>query len=58
MLAEGSATRSVGLVLEGAVRVESSDVWGNTSVMGRFSRGQTFADAYAALGDTHCWTAW
>ena len=52
VLAEGSVTRSVGLVLEGAVRVESSDVWGNTSVMGQFSRGQTFADAYAALGDT------
>ena len=31
-----------GIVLEGSVRVEGADVWGNASVMGSFSAGELF----------------
>jgi len=44
----GDTTKSVGLVLEGTVRVESVDVWGNVSVMHHVQPGQLFGEAYAA----------
>ncbi|MDD7584331.1 Crp/Fnr family transcriptional regulator [Tractidigestivibacter sp.] len=46
---EGGPVTSVGVVLEGAVRVEGADVWGNASVMGSFSAGELFGEAFAAL---------
>lgn len=46
---EGNPVTSVGIVLEGAVRVEGADVWGNASVMGSFSAGEMFGEAFAAL---------
>lgn len=45
----GQRVTSLGLVMEGSVCIEGSDVWGNLSVMGRVGPGETFADAYAAL---------
>ena len=48
---EGSPVKSVGIVLEGGVRVEGADVWGNASVMGSFSAGELFGEAFAALQD-------
>jgi CRP-like cAMP-binding protein len=48
---EGSPVNSVGIVLEGGVRVEGADVWGNASVMGSFSAGELFGEAFAALQD-------
>jgi len=49
ILREGEVTSSIGLVLQGSVRLESSDVWGNTSMIGLFGQGETFGEAYAAL---------
>ena len=47
----GDRIREVGLVLEGSVRIESVDVWGNVSVMGMRGSGQIFGEAYAAIPD-------
>ena len=47
----GDATTSIGLVLEGCVRIESIDVWGNVSVMRHVHTGQLFGEAYAASGE-------
>jgi len=45
----GDLVRSMGLVLEGSVRIENVDAWGNVSVLGRAAQGQVFAEAYACL---------
>lgn len=47
----GDIIKTVGLVVEGSVRVESVDVWGNVSVMGAMSAGSMFGEAYAAVPD-------
>ena len=47
----GDRIREVGLVLEGSVRIESVDVWGNVSVLGMRGSGQIFGEAYAAIPD-------
>lgn len=45
----GNVVSAMGLVLAGSVRVESIDVWGNTTVLAHVNPGQTFAEAYACL---------
>ena len=45
----GDVIKTVGLVLDGSVRVESVDVWGNVSVMGATGPGGLFGEAYAAV---------
>lgn len=45
----GESIREVGLVLEGAIRIENVDVWGNVSVLGASGPGQLFGEAYAAV---------
>ncbi|MBQ9002234.1 MAG: Crp/Fnr family transcriptional regulator [Eggerthellaceae bacterium] len=45
----GECIREVGLVLEGSVRIENVDVWGNVSVMGTRGPGEMFGEAYAAV---------
>lgn len=47
----GDVIKTVGLVLEGSVRVESVDVWGNVSVLGITNAGGMFGEAYAAVPD-------
>ena len=47
----GDKIKTVGLVLEGSVRIESVDVWGNVSVMGATGSGGMFGEAYAAVPD-------
>ena len=47
----GDAIKTVGLVLEGSVRIESVDVWGNVSVVGVRGPGGMFGEAYAAVPD-------
>ena len=47
----GQQVDALGLVLSGAVRVESVDVWGNVSIMGQMGPGAVFAEVYAALPD-------
>ena len=45
----GDTIKTVGLVLEGSVRMENVDVWGNVSVIGTSGPGQMFGEAYAAV---------
>ena len=45
----GDVITTVGLVLEGGVRIESVDVWGNVSVLGVKEAGGMFGEAYAAV---------
>ena len=47
----GDVIKTVGLVVEGSVRVESVDVWGNVSVLGVAGPGGMFGEAYAAVPD-------
>lgn len=43
----GDTTTSMGLVLEGSVRVEQEDYWGNRSILNMVGPGQTFGEVYA-----------
>ena len=47
----GDVIKTVGLVLEGSVRIECVDVWGNISVIGANGVGEMFGEAYAAVPD-------
>jgi len=47
----GDVIGTVGLVLEGSVRIESVDAWGNVSVVGARGPGGMFGEAYAAVQD-------
>ena len=47
----GDIIKTVGLVVEGSVRIESVDVWGNVSVVGVTGAGGMFGEAYAAVPD-------
>ena len=39
----------MGLVLEGSVRIESNDMWGNRTILSHVGPGQFFAETYAFL---------
>lgn len=43
----GDRTTSMGMVLEGSVRLEKEDYWGNRSILASFGPGQSFAEVYA-----------
>lgn len=45
----GEAAPALGVVLEGAVRMEENDVWGARHIVGMAGPGQVFAEAYACL---------
>ena len=47
----GDTIQTVGLVLEGRVRMENVDTWGTVSVVGSDGPGQLFGEAYAAVPD-------
>ena len=47
----GDVIKTVGLVLEGSVRIENVDVWGNVSVLGTTGARGMFGEAYAAVPD-------
>ena len=47
----GDTPRAMGLVLKGAVRIESADAWGATAVFAHIEPGQMFAEAYACAPD-------
>ena len=49
LLAAGSPVERMGLVLEGGVHIQISDVWGNVSILDRAGPGQMFAETYACL---------
>lgn len=45
----GDHTDRMGMVLSGSVTIESSDVWGNCTVLSHVGAGQFFAETYALL---------
>ena len=47
ILNSGSLNSKMGLVLEGVVRVEQCDCWGNRSIIATFAEGQSFGEVYA-----------
>jgi CRP-like cAMP-binding protein len=49
ILLAGSTTEKMGLVLEGSVRIESNDMWGNRTILSHVGPGQFFAETYAFL---------
>lgn len=51
ILHAGDTTDIMGLVLEGSVRIESNDIWGNRTILSHVGPGQVFAETYAMLED-------
>ena len=49
ILSEGEPTEFIGVVLKGMALIESSDIWGNNSILGSAGRGAVFAEAYACI---------
>lgn len=47
---EGDAAGNIGLVLEGAVRIEQTDYFGNRSILGRAGPGELFGESFACAG--------
>ena len=46
----GDITEQTGLILEGSVMIESSDIWGNNTLLGIMETGKLFAVTYALIG--------
>ena len=49
LLHAGSVTERMGIVLSGSVSIESSDVWGNRTILSHVGVGGMFAETYALL---------
>lgn len=49
ILLAGSKTDKMGLVLEGSVRIENNDMWGNRTILSHVGSGHFFAETYAFL---------
>ena len=47
----GDRTTAMGIMLEGSVRLEKEDYWGNRSILASFGPGQSFAEVYACEPD-------
>lgn len=47
----GDTSSTMGLVLEGSVRLEKEDWWGNRSILASFGPGQSFGEVYACEQD-------
>lgn len=47
----GDRTDRMGLVLSGAVTIETNDIWGGCSLLGHVGEGEFFAETYALLGE-------
>lgn len=51
ILHAGSTTDMMGLVLDGSVRIESNDMWGNRTILSHVDKGEVFAETYAMVPD-------
>ena len=51
ILHAGETTDRMGMVLSGSVTVESTDVWGNRTILALLDTGQFFAEVYALLAE-------
>ena len=49
ILHAGESVHSFGLILEGHVRIENDDVWGNKSILNQLGPGQVFSESYACV---------
>lgn len=49
ILHAGTRTDRMGLVLSGNVRIESTDIWGNRTLLNKTGPGHYFAESYALL---------
>lgn len=49
ILAEGTFTENIGIVLSGSVIMSCSDLWGNISILGTAVPGAAFAEVYACI---------
>lgn len=49
ILMAGDSTDKMGLVLEGSVRIESNDIWGNRTILSIVEPGHVFAETYALV---------
>ena len=47
----GDTVHEIGIVLRGAVHIESIDLWGSKSILSEVGEGQAFAETYAFCGD-------
>lgn len=47
----GDLIQEMGVLLTGSINIENVDVWGNKSILGHFTAGQTFAETYALCGE-------
>lgn len=45
----GQTVDALGVVLSGSVTIESTDIWGARSILGRAAAGEIFAETYAAI---------
>ncbi len=52
VLHAGSTVSALGIVLSGAVMIESCDAFGNRSILSRIGEGEIFAESYAICGET------
>ena len=52
-----TAPPAMGIMLEGSVRLEKEDYWGNRSILASFGPGQSFAEVYACEPDLAFWTS-
>ena len=49
VLRAGEPTQALGVVVSGSVHIESSDAWGNRSILDKLGPGQIFAEVYACI---------
>lgn len=49
ILAEGTVTENMGIVLSGMAIISCGDIWGNTSVLGNVAPGAVFGEVYASI---------
>ena len=47
---QGEPAREMGVVLSGAVHIESVDLWGHRTLLSRVGPGQVFGETYALTG--------
>ena len=47
----GSITEVMGFVLEGRIQIESTDYWGNKTIIDNLGSGKVFGETYALTGN-------
>lgn len=47
----GDLIRSIGIVRQGSVNIENTDLWGNRSILSNVGEGQVFGETYALCGE-------